>query len=72
MAEKADLHRNYIGEVERGEKTISVDALMRIALALKVSVQEFFPAFERRLGMRRWLIVKIFDSSSLTSLGQRG
>jgi transcriptional regulator with XRE-family HTH domain len=43
LAEKADLHRNYIGEVERGEKTISVDALMRVASALRVSVHEFFP-----------------------------
>ena len=43
LAEKADLHRNYIGEVERGEKTISVDALMRIATALKVSIHDFFP-----------------------------
>jgi transcriptional regulator with XRE-family HTH domain len=38
LAEKADLHPNYIGEVERGEKTISVDALVRIAKALKVRV----------------------------------
>ena len=38
LAEKADLHPNYIGEVERGEKTISVDALIRIAKALKVRV----------------------------------
>ena len=36
LAEKADLHPNYIGEVERGEKTISVDALVRVAKALKV------------------------------------
>ena len=43
LAEKADLHRNYIGEVERGEKTISLDAMMRIAGALGVSVREFFP-----------------------------
>ena len=43
LAEKADLHPNYIGEVERAEKTISVDALMRIALALKVSITRFFP-----------------------------
>lgn len=43
LAEKADLHPNYIGEVERGEKTISVDALMRIAAALKTSVTSFFP-----------------------------
>jgi transcriptional regulator with XRE-family HTH domain len=43
LAERADLHPNYIGEVERGEKTISVDALFRIAAALKVSVTRFFP-----------------------------
>ncbi|MEP6672811.1 MAG: helix-turn-helix transcriptional regulator [Chthoniobacter sp.] len=43
LAEKADLHPNYIGEVERGEKTISVDGLLRIADALKVSVTKFFP-----------------------------
>ena len=43
LAEKAELHPNYIGEVERGEKTISVDALMRIASALKISVRELFP-----------------------------
>jgi len=36
LAEKADLHRNYIGDIERGEENVSVDALMRIATALKV------------------------------------
>jgi len=43
LAERADLHPNYIGEVERGEKTISVDALFRIAGALNVSITKFFP-----------------------------
>ncbi|MDR3403527.1 MAG: helix-turn-helix transcriptional regulator [Chthoniobacter sp.] len=43
LAERAELHPNYIGEVERGEKTISVDALLRIAGALKVSITKFFP-----------------------------
>ena len=36
LAELADLHPNYIGEVERGEKNISIDALLRIAHALNV------------------------------------
>jgi transcriptional regulator with XRE-family HTH domain len=36
LAERAELHPNYIGEVERAEKTISVDALVRIAHAVKV------------------------------------
>lgn len=43
LAEKAELHHNFIGEVERGEKTISVDSLMRIASALKCSISTFFP-----------------------------
>jgi transcriptional regulator with XRE-family HTH domain len=43
LAERADLHPNYIGEVERGEKTISVDALLRISKALRCSVTTFFP-----------------------------
>lgn len=38
LAEKSDLHHNYIGDIERGEENVSVDALMRIAAALKVSL----------------------------------
>ena len=41
LAEKSDLHHNYIGDIERGEENVSVDALMRIATALKVSLSEF-------------------------------
>jgi XRE family transcriptional regulator, regulator of sulfur utilization len=40
LAELADLHPNYIGEVERGETNISVDALVRIAKALRVRVRD--------------------------------
>ena len=36
LAERADLNYKYLGEVERGEKTISVEALYRIAKALDV------------------------------------
>ena len=40
LAEKADLHPVYISTVERGVKTISVDALMRIAKSLNVRVRD--------------------------------
>ncbi|MGH7951298.1 MAG: helix-turn-helix domain-containing protein [Limisphaerales bacterium] len=40
LAEKADLHPVYFGQVERGEQTVSVHALMRIARALKVRVRD--------------------------------
>ena len=40
LAELSDLNPKYIGEVERMEKTISVDALMRIAKALGVKTRD--------------------------------
>ena len=36
LAEEASLHRTYIGQVERGEKSIGVNRLRRIAMALGV------------------------------------
>ena len=40
LAEEAELHPNYIGDIERGEENVSVDALVRIAVALKVRLQD--------------------------------
>jgi len=40
LAEKADLHPVYFGQIERGEQTASVHALLRIAKALGVRVRE--------------------------------
>ncbi len=42
LAELADLNPKYIGEIERGMKNISVDALMRIASATKTHIRHFF------------------------------
>jgi transcriptional regulator with XRE-family HTH domain len=36
LAEAADLHHNYIGEIERGEKAASIDTLVKIAKGLRV------------------------------------
>jgi transcriptional regulator with XRE-family HTH domain len=40
LAEKADLHPVYFGQVERGEQAVSVHALVRIAKALGVRLRE--------------------------------
>jgi XRE family transcriptional regulator, regulator of sulfur utilization len=40
LAEKANLHHNYIGEIERGEKAASIDTLVKIAKALRVRPRE--------------------------------
>ncbi|MDE3067444.1 MAG: helix-turn-helix transcriptional regulator [Verrucomicrobiota bacterium] len=40
LAEKADLHPNFLGRVERGEEYISLSALRRVAKALGVRVRD--------------------------------
>jgi len=36
LADEAGVHRTYMGSVERGERNISLDNIVRIARALKV------------------------------------
>lgn len=43
FAFQCDLHRTYIGGVERGERNISVLNLRRIATALHLPVREVLP-----------------------------
>ena len=40
LAEKSDLHSNYLGRVERGEEHVSISALRRIAKALGVRLRD--------------------------------
>lgn len=40
LAEKAELNTTYVSDVERGKENISVDALIRIATALKTPLAD--------------------------------
>ena len=42
LAEKAEVHHTYIGQVERGEKNLTIVTLEKILFALNVSFAEFF------------------------------
>jgi XRE family transcriptional regulator, regulator of sulfur utilization len=42
LGEAVDLNPKYVGEVERGEKIISIEALLRISKVVKVPIREFF------------------------------
>ena len=46
----SDLHRTFIGRVERGETNISIENLQAITNALDVSLAEFFKPFQDKGG----------------------
>lgn len=41
-SEKADLHPTYIGQVERGEKNLTIGSLEKICTALNLPMDELF------------------------------
>ena len=46
LAELAQLHRNYIGGIERGDRNVALLNILRLAKALGVSLSELLEGIE--------------------------
>lgn len=42
LADKAGVHRTYIGSVERGERNITINIMEKLSNALEKPIIEFF------------------------------
>jgi transcriptional regulator with XRE-family HTH domain len=45
LAERAGLHRNYVGGVERGERNVALENIVKLAKALSVKPGDLFVDF---------------------------
>jgi len=53
FAHKAGYHRNYIGQLERGEKSPSLNALFDFAKTFDIKPSEIMRSVEKRVFARR-------------------
>ena len=48
LAERADLHTNYVSSVERGERNLSLHNIVRLAYALDMEVSAILIPLDKR------------------------
>ncbi|WP_135553341.1 helix-turn-helix domain-containing protein [Paenibacillus cymbidii] len=42
LAEKANVNESYVGKVERGERNVTIDSLLKITGALEITLEQLF------------------------------
>ena len=52
LAERADLHANYVGAVERGERNLSLYNIWRLACGLELTAADLMQELPARKGKR--------------------
>lgn len=70
LAEKAGLHPTYIGQVERGEKNLTIESLEKITKALEIPMASVFEKIEDRRDESNFSL-KAYDLLSHKSAADR-
>jgi len=52
LAQRAGVHRTYIGRLERGESGVTIDALAAILSSMSLSLADFFEPFDEPMEPR--------------------
>lgn len=70
LAEKANLHTTYVGDIERGDANATISALVKIATALEVELYDLFvfsPLVTKESLLERFKIL-IEDENNISAL----
>lgn len=59
FAEMCNLHRTYISDIERGQRSISLNNIQKIADALKIKTYKLFLENEND---KNWIIFKVGET----------
>ena len=68
LAERAGIHRTYVGSVERAERNVAIDNICRLAWALSVDVRDLLtptrmPTRQYDAGRRRRTVLKVSEAA---------
>jgi len=67
LAFKAALHNTYIGQLERGEKNVTVESLAKVCEAMDITLAEFFQGpnvTQRMLSIELGQIIALLEGRS--------
>ncbi|HBZ83229.1 MULTISPECIES: helix-turn-helix domain-containing protein [Brevibacillus] len=46
LGERSGLHPNYIGQIERGEKNLTIESLQKISRSLQIPLEQLFHSID--------------------------